>query len=116
MQKPKQKRSLVRTNKILDTAELILNEENLKALTIARISQDAQLKRTSTYKFFETHSHKNAVCCFEQRTSQTFQSISTERTTGLERFVERSHLKSVALRPKSLIFGSKLQFCVFSCI
>ena len=54
MQKPKQKRSLVRTNKILDTAELILNEENLKALTIARISQDAQLKRTSTYKFFET--------------------------------------------------------------
>ena len=54
MEKPKQKRSLIRTNKILDTAELILDQENLKALTIARISKDAQLKRTSTYKFFKT--------------------------------------------------------------
>tara|TARA_B110001454_G_scaffold218130_1_gene245229 strand:+ start:978 stop:1574 length:597 start_codon:yes stop_codon:yes gene_type:complete len=54
MQKPKQKRSEDRINKILDTAEIILNEEPLTALTIAKVSTAAELKRTSTYKFFET--------------------------------------------------------------
>jgi AcrR family transcriptional regulator len=50
----KQQRSLDRINKILDTAELILEHEPLSALSIAKISVAAELKRTSTYKFFET--------------------------------------------------------------
>ena len=50
----KQQRSLDRINKILDTAELILEHEPLSALSIAKISVEAGLKRTSTYKFFET--------------------------------------------------------------
>jgi AcrR family transcriptional regulator len=62
IQKPKQKRSENRINKILDTAEIILNEEPLTALTIAKISAAAELKRTSTYKFFETSEDiKNAL-------------------------------------------------------
>ncbi len=52
--KPKQKRSQDRINKILQTAESILEHESIDALTIAKISEMAGLKRTSTYKFFET--------------------------------------------------------------
>ena len=52
--KPKQQRSQDRINKILQTAELILEHESTDALTIAKISEMAGLKRTSTYKFFET--------------------------------------------------------------
>ena len=52
--KPKQKRSQDRINKILQTAESILEHESTDALTIDKISEMAGLKRTSTYKFFET--------------------------------------------------------------
>ena len=52
--KPKQKRSQDRINKILQTAESILEHDSSDALTIAKISEMAGLKRTSTYKFFET--------------------------------------------------------------
>ena len=52
--KPKQKRSQDRINKILQAAESILEHESTDALTIAKISEMAGLKRTSTYKFFET--------------------------------------------------------------
>ena len=52
--KPKQQRSQDRINKILQAAELILEHESTDALTIAKISEMAGLKRTSTYKFFET--------------------------------------------------------------
>ena len=50
----KQQRSLERINKILDAAELILEQGTVLDLTIAKISELADLKRTSTYKFFET--------------------------------------------------------------
>ena len=46
--KPKQKRSQDRINKILQTAESILEHESTDALTIAKISEMAGLKRTST--------------------------------------------------------------------
>ena len=52
--KPKQQRSQDRINKILQTAESILEHESTDVLTIAKISEMAGLKRTSTYKFFET--------------------------------------------------------------
>lgn len=52
--KPKQQRSQDRINKILQAAESILEHESTDSLTIAKISEMAGLKRTSTYKFFET--------------------------------------------------------------
>ena len=54
MQKPKQKRSIERIKKILDASNDLLNEGGVESLTIAKISEFADLKRTSTYKFFET--------------------------------------------------------------
>ncbi len=54
MQKPKQKRSIERIKKILDASDHLLNEGTIESLTIAKISEFADLKRTSTYKFFET--------------------------------------------------------------
>tara|TARA_B100000686_G_C16745417_1_gene949165 strand:- start:201 stop:794 length:594 start_codon:yes stop_codon:yes gene_type:complete len=54
MLKPKQKRSIERIKKILDASDSLLNQENINSLTIAKISEFADLKRTSTYKFFET--------------------------------------------------------------
>jgi AcrR family transcriptional regulator len=52
MLKPKQERSKQRIKTILETAEQILLDEGLDALTIANISKFSGLKRTSTYKFF----------------------------------------------------------------
>tara|TARA_B100001287_G_scaffold275584_1_gene283628 strand:- start:2751 stop:3344 length:594 start_codon:yes stop_codon:yes gene_type:complete len=54
MLKPKQERSKQRIKTILETAEQILLDEGLDALTIANISKFSGLKRTSTYKFFPT--------------------------------------------------------------
>ena len=54
MQKPKQKRSIKRIKMILDSSDALLNEGSIDSLTIAKISEFADLKRTSTYKFFET--------------------------------------------------------------
>jgi len=52
--KAKQQRSLDRINKILESAESMLNNGPVELLTIANVSKEANLKRTSTYKFFET--------------------------------------------------------------
>ena len=51
---PKQERSKKRIQTILETAEAILLDENVDAITIAKISELSGLKRTSTYKFFQT--------------------------------------------------------------
>ena len=45
---PKQERSKKRIQTILETAEAILLEENVDAITIAKISKLSGLKRTST--------------------------------------------------------------------
>ena len=50
----KQKRSKERIQIILVTAEQILLERGIDAITIANISKYSGLKRTSTYKFFPT--------------------------------------------------------------
>ena len=51
---PKQSRSKLRIQTIIETAEKILLEEGIDNITIARISKLSGLKRTSTYKFFPT--------------------------------------------------------------
>ena len=53
-QAPKQERSRKRIEVILKTAENILLENGIDSVTIANISKTSGLKRTSTYKFFQT--------------------------------------------------------------
>ena len=53
-QAPKQERSRKRIEVILTTAENILLENGIDSVTIANISKTSVLKRTSTYKFFQT--------------------------------------------------------------
>ena len=53
----KQKRSNDRVDKIISTAKLILEHGEVADITIARISEMSNLKRTSTYKFFPTPDH-----------------------------------------------------------
>ena len=50
----KQKRSKFRIEKILDTAESIIENSGVESISIAKISEISGLKRTSTYKFFKT--------------------------------------------------------------
>jgi len=51
----KQARSVKRIDALLATAEKLLNEKfNVSDLTIALLTKEAGLKRTSTYKFFQT--------------------------------------------------------------
>ena len=57
----KQKRSKERIQIILDTAEQILLERGIDAITIANISKYSGLKRTSTYKFFPTTNSLKSV-------------------------------------------------------
>ena len=53
-QAPKHERSRKRIEVILTTAENILLENGIDSVTIANISKVSGLKRTSTYKFFQT--------------------------------------------------------------
>ena len=53
-QAPKQERCRKRIEVILITAEKILLENGIDSVTIANISKVSGLKRTSTYKFFQT--------------------------------------------------------------
>ena len=48
----KQARSRKRIEKIFETAENLLEQRGLDAITIANIAKYSDLKRTSTYKFF----------------------------------------------------------------
>ena len=50
----KQERSKKRVKLVLQTAETILLQDGLDAITVANISKYSGLKRTSTYKFFPT--------------------------------------------------------------
>ena len=53
--KPKQKRSLERYQKILDTVEKILIEEGIHAVSIQEVSKVANMKRPSLYKLFPSN-------------------------------------------------------------
>ena len=50
--RPKQKRSVERFEKILDTVEEILIKDGVHALTIQEIARKAKMKRPSLYKLF----------------------------------------------------------------
>ena len=53
--KPKQKRSLERYQKILDTVEKILIEDGIHAVSILEVSKAANMKRPSIYKLFPSN-------------------------------------------------------------
>ena len=50
--KPKQKRSLERYEKILDTVEKILLRDGVHAVSIQEVSKVANMKRPTLYKLF----------------------------------------------------------------
>ena len=80
----KQKRSKERIQIILDTAEQILLERGLDAITIANISKYSGLKRTSTYKFFpKTNSLKSVMIdSYIKKCSKEFESKSINISTN----------------------------------
>ena len=53
----KQKRSRDRVKIIIKTAREILEDGDVSDITIAKVSELSELKRTSTYKFFPTPDH-----------------------------------------------------------
>ena len=53
----KQKRSRDRVKIIIKTAREILTDGDVSDITIAKVSELSELKRTSTYKFFPTPDH-----------------------------------------------------------
>ena len=50
----KQERSQKRINRIVDAAIQIIESEDVNALSLAKVAEISGLKRTSTYKFFQT--------------------------------------------------------------
>ena len=53
--KPKQKRSLERYEKILDTVEKILLRDGVQAVSIQEVSKVANMKRPTLYKLFPSN-------------------------------------------------------------
>ena len=53
--KPKQKRSLERYEKILDTVEKILLSDGVHAISIQEVSKAANMKRPTLYKLFPSN-------------------------------------------------------------
>ena len=53
--KPKQKRSLERYEKILDTVEKIILQDGVHSVTIQEVSKIANMKRPSLYKLFPSN-------------------------------------------------------------
>ena len=83
----KQKRSRERIKIILDTANEILLEHGVEAITVANIAKHSGLKRTSTYKFFPTPDSLKAMMiscyldeCLEEL-KNTSNNISTDQSS-----------------------------------
>tara|TARA_B100000029_G_scaffold501428_1_gene574783 strand:- start:48 stop:644 length:597 start_codon:yes stop_codon:yes gene_type:complete len=52
--KPKQKRSLVKFNKALESAEFLIEDQDIHSVTIKEIAKISDIKRPTLYKFFPT--------------------------------------------------------------
>ena len=92
-QQPKQARSKKRIEVILETAEKILLETGVDDITIANISKISGLKRTSTYKFFQTpESIKAALAAkyFSELKDKFSQNTSNINSSELSVIVLRS--------------------------
>lgn len=90
MQKAKQKRSKERVEKILLIADQILSEGNVADITIANVSRMAELKRTSTYKFFETPDEIKAALI-----EKYLDACSSNLSSGLDSKIGNDYLQCI---------------------
>ena len=97
-QAPKQERSRKRIEVILTTAENILLENGIDSVTIANISKTSGLKRTSTYKFFQTPEAIKAALAtkYFMELSKDFSKRSSDINTA--------ELSVIVLRTVEIIF------------
>lgn len=97
-QAPKQERSRKRIEVILTTAENILLENGNDSVTIANISKVSGLKRTSTYKFFQTPEAIKAALAtkYFMELSKDFSKRSSDINT--------SELSVIVLRTVEIIY------------
>ena len=75
---PKQKRSIERFEKILNTVEEILIKDGLHALTIQEIARKANMKRPSLYKLFP--SMASIFYALSERHTEKFNSLYKNNT------------------------------------
>ena len=80
--RPKQKRSIKRFEKILNTVEEILTTEGIHAITIKEIARKAKMKRPSLYKLFP--STASIFYALSERHIEKFNSLYINNTEGAE--------------------------------
>ena len=80
--RPKQKRSIKRFEKILNTVEEILITEGIHAITIKEIARKAKMKRPSLYKLFP--STASIFYALSERHIEKFNSLYINNTEGAE--------------------------------
>ena len=98
-QQPKQARSKKRTEVILETAEKILLETGVDDITIANISKISGLKRTSTYKFFQTPESIKAALA-----AKYFSELKDEFSQNTSN-INSSELSVIVLRSVEIIYN-----------
>jgi len=98
-QQPKQARSKKRIEVILETAENILVETGVDDITIANISKISGLKRTSTYKFFQTPESIKAALA-----AKYFLELKDEFSQNTSN-INSSELSVIVLRSVEIIYN-----------
>ena len=98
-QQPKQARSKKRIEVILETAEKILLETGVDDITIANISKISGLKRTSTYKFFQTPESIKAALV-----AKYFSELKDEFSQNTSN-INSSELSVIVLRSVEIIYN-----------
>ena len=98
-QQPKQARSKKRIEVILETAEKILLETGVDDITIANISKISGLKRTSTYKFFQTPESIKAALA-----AKYFSELKDEFSQNTSN-INSSELSVIVLRSVEIIYN-----------
>ena len=98
-QQPKQARSKKRIEVILETAEKILLETGVDDITIANISKISGLKRTSTYKFFQTPESIKAALA-----AKYFLELKDEFSQNTSN-INSSELSVIVLRSVEIIYN-----------
>ena len=98
-QQPKHARSKKRIEVILETAEKILLETGVDDITIANISKISGLKRTSTYKFFQTPESIKAALA-----AKYFSELKDEFSQNTSN-INSSELSVIVLRSVEIIYN-----------
>ena len=89
----KQERSKLRVAKIIEAAHQILLTQNIDDITISNLAVHSDLKRTSTYKFFETPDDVKLLLVqryFKECSEEFRQSDSNQEYEDLSKALEES--------------------------